>query len=250
MASVVRINITPVKGLGLQHPDEVELTERGVESNRRYYLISGWRLYNGKDYGPLVRIAPEADNGTLAAALPRRTRGRGRGRARRAGDDELLGPSGRRAARARAVGGRALGLRRRPRCSSCAPTSPATGTDVHVGTIVSGSRRAGGSASSSATTSTRGVSGCCSSSTAARPTRRTRGSSCGSARRSVSVAGAGAALRGDDAGSGYRRPHASTRSRASGPTAAWRDGKNIDFGVYFDVVEPGRVRVGDAVQPV
>ena len=29
-----------------------------------------------------------------------------------------------------------------------------------------------------------------------------------------------------------------------------RDGKKLDFGVYFDVVEPGRVRVGDAVQPL
>ena len=27
-----------------------------------------------------------------------------------------------------------------------------------------------------------------------------------------------------------------------------RDGKQLDFGVYFDVVEPGRVRVGDVVQ--
>src|SRR6478736_305139 len=70
MASVARINVTPVKGLGLQHPNEVDLTERGVESNRRYYLISGWRLYNGKDFGPLVRIAPEVDNRTLTLRFP------------------------------------------------------------------------------------------------------------------------------------------------------------------------------------
>ena len=49
---------------------EVDLTERGVESNRRYYLISGWRLYNGKDFGPLVRVAPEADDGTLRLRFP------------------------------------------------------------------------------------------------------------------------------------------------------------------------------------
>ena len=49
MATVARINVTPVKGLGLLHPDEVELTERGVEANRRYYLIQGWRLFNGKE---------------------------------------------------------------------------------------------------------------------------------------------------------------------------------------------------------
>ena len=29
-----------------------------------------------------------------------------------------------------------------------------------------------------------------------------------------------------------------------------RDGKNLDFGVYFDVEQPGRVRVGDAIQPL
>jgi len=29
-----------------------------------------------------------------------------------------------------------------------------------------------------------------------------------------------------------------------------RDGTQIDFGVYFDVEQPGRVRVGDAVQPL
>jgi uncharacterized protein YcbX len=29
-----------------------------------------------------------------------------------------------------------------------------------------------------------------------------------------------------------------------------RDGKKLDFGVYFDVVEPGRVRVGDTVEPL
>jgi hypothetical protein len=28
-----------------------------------------------------------------------------------------------------------------------------------------------------------------------------------------------------------------------------RDGKKIDFGVYGRVVEPGRVRVGDTVDP-
>src|SRR4051794_27001035 len=70
MATVARINVTPVKGLGLQHPHEVELTARGVEANRRYYLISGWRLFNGKDHGPLVRIAPHAENGALSLRFP------------------------------------------------------------------------------------------------------------------------------------------------------------------------------------
>jgi uncharacterized protein YcbX len=29
-----------------------------------------------------------------------------------------------------------------------------------------------------------------------------------------------------------------------------RDGKRLDFGIYGDVVEPGRIRVGDAVEPL
>ena len=31
---------------------------------------------------------------------------------------------------------------------------------------------------------------------------------------------------------------------------ALRDGKHADFGVFAAVVEPGRVRVGDPVEPV
>src|SRR5690349_7748534 len=68
--NVVRINVTPVKGLGLQHPEEVELTERGVEANRRFYLIKGWRLYNGKDCGPLLRVAPQVDDGRIELRFP------------------------------------------------------------------------------------------------------------------------------------------------------------------------------------
>lgn len=50
MASVVRINITPVKGLGLRHPSDVELTTAGVMENRRFYLVSRDRglLFNGR----------------------------------------------------------------------------------------------------------------------------------------------------------------------------------------------------------
>ncbi len=72
MAVVARINITPVKGLGLLHPDEIELGPAGVEENRRFYLISSDRglLFNGKDYGPLVRIRPELVGDSLALQFP------------------------------------------------------------------------------------------------------------------------------------------------------------------------------------
>ncbi len=68
--NVTRINTTPVKGLGLLHPDAVELTEHGAEENRRFYVRSGGRLFNGKDCGPLVRVTPELDDDRLALRFP------------------------------------------------------------------------------------------------------------------------------------------------------------------------------------
>ena len=185
---VARINVTPVKGLGLHHPDEVELTARGVETNRRFYLISGWRLFNGKDHGPLVRIAPSVENGRLAARLSRRPRGRRRGRARRGGVDELLGPAGGGAARDRAVVGRAVGLR--GRVGAARPHRRAghghrrARRHDRLACVVRAAR-----ATSSPPKSTRAASGCCSSSTGATRTRKTRWIACGSARRSCASPG-------------------------------------------------------------
>ncbi|HWB22809.1 MAG TPA: MOSC N-terminal beta barrel domain-containing protein [Gaiellaceae bacterium] len=72
MATVAQINITPVKGLGLLHPDEVELTAVGVAENRRFYLVTADRglLFNGKDYGPLVRVSPELSGDRLELHFP------------------------------------------------------------------------------------------------------------------------------------------------------------------------------------
>lgn len=70
MARVARINVTPVKGLGLEHPAAAELTPAGVESNRRFYLISGGRLFNGKDHGPLVSVAAAYHDPRLALSFP------------------------------------------------------------------------------------------------------------------------------------------------------------------------------------
>jgi uncharacterized protein YcbX len=59
-ARVVRISVAPVKGLGLVHPESVELGPDGVVGNRRFWLVDGdGRLVNGKLHGPLVRIRPE-----------------------------------------------------------------------------------------------------------------------------------------------------------------------------------------------
>jgi uncharacterized protein YcbX len=69
-ARVVRISLAPVKSLGLTHPDEVELGVRGVVGNRRFWLVdANRRLYNGKRNGPLVRIAPQWDEQSRELAL-------------------------------------------------------------------------------------------------------------------------------------------------------------------------------------
>jgi uncharacterized protein YcbX len=70
VARVVRINVAPVKSLGLLQPDEIELGERGVVGNRRFWLVDeNRRLVNNKRKGPLVRIRPEWDEQTRELAL-------------------------------------------------------------------------------------------------------------------------------------------------------------------------------------
>lgn len=39
MPHAARFSIAPVRGLGLEHPDEIDLTEAGVAEDRRFYVI-------------------------------------------------------------------------------------------------------------------------------------------------------------------------------------------------------------------
>ncbi len=71
--SVAWITIAPVKSLALVHRDEVELEPFGVRENRRFYLVDDdGRMINGKVVGPLVRVVPDYDDeaGRLALRLP------------------------------------------------------------------------------------------------------------------------------------------------------------------------------------
>ena len=62
MATVVRISVAPVKGLGLVHPDEVMLERTGVAANRRFHIVDAdGRRYNQIRNGELVQIKPEYD---------------------------------------------------------------------------------------------------------------------------------------------------------------------------------------------
>lgn len=73
MASVAWISIAPVKGLGLVHPGAVEVRFGGVVANRAFYLVDEHgRMLNGKRLGSLAAITPAYDValGTLTLAFP------------------------------------------------------------------------------------------------------------------------------------------------------------------------------------
>ena len=58
MPAVSRLSIAPVKGLALEHPAEIDLTEEGVREDRRFYLVDDTgRLIDGLLAGRLVQVA-------------------------------------------------------------------------------------------------------------------------------------------------------------------------------------------------
>lgn len=73
MSTVIRFSIAPVRSLGLAHPTEIELTERGVVEDRRFYLIDeAGRLVDRHVSGALVQVATHTDPDarTLRLELP------------------------------------------------------------------------------------------------------------------------------------------------------------------------------------
>ena len=120
------ITYAPVKGLALDHVDEVELEPTGVRENRRFHLIGDdGRLVNGKVAGTLVQVAATADRDgtTLVAPLPRRlacrtARSSSASPSRRA---STVGPS--RAASSTALSRRRCRSSPGGRSGSCASTS-------------------------------------------------------------------------------------------------------------------------------
>lgn len=73
MPSVARFSIAPVRSLGLEHPTEIDVTENGVVEDRRFYLIDdGGRLVDGLIVGRLVQVAAHTDPGatTLRMTFP------------------------------------------------------------------------------------------------------------------------------------------------------------------------------------
>ena len=71
--SVAWITVAPVKALGLVHLDEVELESFGARENRRFYLVGEeGQMVNGKTIGELVGVVPDYDDaaGRLALRFP------------------------------------------------------------------------------------------------------------------------------------------------------------------------------------
>jgi uncharacterized protein YcbX len=73
MPRVARLSIAPVRGLGLQHPETIELTDMGVVNDRRFYLVDDQgRLVDRLRAAQLCRVFSETDaDGTwLRLTLP------------------------------------------------------------------------------------------------------------------------------------------------------------------------------------
>jgi uncharacterized protein YcbX len=62
MPTLERINVTPVKGMALHHPDHVEVTPAGIHGDRRFYLVDTvGKMISGGAFGPLVTITTSYD---------------------------------------------------------------------------------------------------------------------------------------------------------------------------------------------
>lgn len=71
MPTVARISIAPVKSLALVHPDSVELTAHGAAGDREFAVIDAdGKLANGTKHGPLVRVRSSYDGDRLTLTLP------------------------------------------------------------------------------------------------------------------------------------------------------------------------------------
>ena len=73
MPRVSRLSYTPVRALGLLHPDHLDLTDMGVTNDRRFYLIDDrGRLVDRLLAGELVKVAAETndDASWLRMTLP------------------------------------------------------------------------------------------------------------------------------------------------------------------------------------
>jgi uncharacterized protein YcbX len=252
--TVSRLCVTPVKGLRLLEPSEIDLGSQGVADNRRFFLVrESGRLYSGIDHGPLCLVEADYD--------PERERLRLRfpdgsvveGSALAEGEEVETDFWGHHLVRSRVVEGpfaEALSRYAGKELRLVRPRSAGDGCDVEPITLLS-------DASVEELASRSGLGD---------PLDARR------FRMLVHLAGTepheedtweGRLLRLGEAlvrvGGPVPRCATTTRSPETGRRdfdtlrqvkayRGLRQGKHIDFGVYAAVVEPGRVRVGDAAK--
>lgn len=62
--TVTRLNVTPVKSTALHHPEQIRLEPYGAADNRDFYFVDeDGRLFAGSKLGPLVQIRADHDPG-------------------------------------------------------------------------------------------------------------------------------------------------------------------------------------------
>jgi uncharacterized protein YcbX len=252
VATLVRISTTPVKSLLLHHPDELELEPFGVAHDRRFYLIrEDGRLLAGLHHGPLavVRADWDADSDRLTLTFP---------------DGEVVEDDVRLAepvltdfwghrVEGRAVDGPwadALSRFAERPVRLVKADAPAGGVDVEPLTLVSSesiaelARQAGLEALDGRRfRMLLEIEGCAPHEEDTWSGRHVR---LGDAVVEIGGPVPRCATTTRDPSTG-RRDFDSLRAIAA--YRGKRDGRKVDFGVYAQVVTPGRVRVGDPVEP-
>jgi uncharacterized protein YcbX len=94
MPTVVRLSVSPVKGLKLEHPGVIEVSADGIRGDRAFYMIDlEGRMLNGKLLGALVQIEARYDTEAerLELRIPAVLAGSGESGAVAAGDALALG---------------------------------------------------------------------------------------------------------------------------------------------------------------
>jgi hypothetical protein len=249
--TVSRLCVTPVKGLRLLEPDEVELTAGGVTENRRFFLVDETgALVSGLKHGPLCVVEPayDAEHELLELRFPDGTVVEGS--AVPEGDEVETDFYGDRLVRSRVVEGpfgAALSAYVGAPLRLVRPHTPGDGCDIEPVTLLSDAsveelaRRAG------------------------------RDEPLDGRRFRMLIHLAGSEPHEEDAWEGRLLRVGAATVRVGGPVPrcatttrdpangqrdfdtlhhikayrGLRERKHLDFGVYAEVVEAGRVRVGD-----
>jgi len=255
--SVSRISIAPVKGMALVHPDEIALEPFGVAANRRFFVVDEHgRRYGQIRDGTLVRIEPSYDEASRALTL-RFPDGTVVDRVPELGETIVTDFYGR-PVRGRVVegpwsdaisrfAGRPLRLVR--------SDEPGAGVDRGLGPVTMLSDASldalARQVDADAVDARRfrmlfGIAGCEPHEEDAWLGRRVR---VGEAVVRLHEQVARCAITTQNPRSGVPDLDTLREIKAYRGTRE-DDGKNIDFGVFGEVEVPGRVRVGDAVEPL